>query len=774
MEAFVMLYKLYKISVFDLLKLCKSNEQGLLVLDKDNDMVFNSVVTLTTDEDCALFDQIKLSLELPLENEDPNILLHHLVILDFATLYKSKNSDKAAKAEVLFPNGFILRIDNVDYRMIPFDKSGNMGRNFRITFINDAIREKLNERLNLGIDFNKQTAVLSKYYAYRGLYLSTAQRITHKGFKITPETLVIVKDGVGTKYAPYVKGVSTYTADLFIEGEQIKPVFKVEPKVEQIYVPFDGQGLISPTYANYVNEVLKPAHNRKINSFQIRLPFAKGMLHGVDFHGFISEFDSSYTKGEEYEIKDAFDKPRDLKKAHIIIPQSMFKCFEWVKAATTANFVEDPMQFYCDALDTYKHALYVSGTDLPYGKSKVTTLSYQALNTLDIDKSDFDKILKTHIDYIKRPDLYLRDRNGQTEDVNSNDDSKTYSLPNWQRALFANPQFASTKYIKGQLTNISDSLKAQIAVGKIVVQGQTLYLCRDIIRMMLCLLKDGQVIWEAPPKNRNDRVEGKTYANDIVLFGYRFYLPNKINNLNFKSAYGFLRSPHLSRNEQASLEPLVHNDKSSKSYNDSVALYENYTKDLTGSVLVGVQSLVPLALGGADFDGDLVTVITDSTVNAAINKYHKINGRSWVKKLPYVNIPSVDGLKEEVPDVIPYSLVHNTFSNRIGIISNAAIAFGQNNYGGQDVPKEIAITKNEELTIYAGLEIDATKNGKKPAIPDSVLNIEKADYLKFKDEFIKLKSEPYFHINNLTHEFENNVHTFLGIMDKLDDQLYRL
>lgn len=46
----------------------------------------------------------------------------------------------------------------------------------------------------------------------------------------------------------------------------------------------------------------------------------------------------------------------------------------------------DCMAFYCDMLKKYDHALYVSGTNLPYGHSKYVHLSYQTINTLDFSK----------------------------------------------------------------------------------------------------------------------------------------------------------------------------------------------------------------------------------------------------------------------------------------------------------------------------------------------------------------------------------------------------
>ena len=161
-------------------------------------------------------------------------------------------------------------------------------------------------------------------------------------------------------------------------------------QILEILVPFDGQGFIGPDYAGYINEVLY-TDGKQIGAFQIRLPFAKGMFYDVDFHRFLNEYDENYQAYNDtpYFITDAFGIKRDLKKAQIILTKSMFKCAGWLKTHCKTHSISDPMQFYCNQLINYNHALYVSGTDLPYGHSKVTHLSYQFLNTLDLDKKQF-------------------------------------------------------------------------------------------------------------------------------------------------------------------------------------------------------------------------------------------------------------------------------------------------------------------------------------------------------------------------------------------------
>ena len=96
-----------------------------------------------------------------------------------------------------------------------------------------------------------------------------------------------------------------------------------------------------------------------------------------------------------------------------------------------------------------------------------------------------------------------------------------------------------------------------------------------------------------------------------------------------------------------------------------------------------------MCLGGADFDGDLVNLIFDQDVAEAVKTgvYEREiiseEGRivnELKRKLPVIVIPSTESAKEPVPEHVPYQHIENTFSNRIGQISNAAIAIKQKEY----------------------------------------------------------------------------------------------
>ena len=480
-----------------------------LVVQQENEM-----------EDCPLFHQFFKEIEKSWNsqlNDEPfkitnTTLFDKFVIVDFGDIFfpldeissfpgqKERHEDYLENAKDIVENGFDIYFKNHEkpVHMIAFDKSGNMSRHSRISFIDENYYAGLNTRLNLGMDFSKIPVKESKYYSYRGLYLSSSKRINHKKLIIDADTIVVLHDVRKDEKNPskpitgyyYDKGITIATAKLDVEEdgskEKINCTFLKTKREEllEVDIPFDGAGFISPEYASYINEALGTTG---ATSFQMRLPFMKGMLHEVDVHQFLEEY-NIYKDGEENWYKDVFGKKRDLSKAHIFITESMFKGMKWlIKHLSNLedNKYGHPMEFYCDAMNKYEHALYISGTNLPYGHSKFTHLSYQMINTLDFSKEQFSNVINHHCNYIENPIDFLKEWGNNNDNNVSNDYSKrdkiglTSDIPNWKKAVFKNQKLKTDVYITKQLQNTQKGLLTKLAKGKILVEGQTRYLCRD-------------------------------------------------------------------------------------------------------------------------------------------------------------------------------------------------------------------------------------------------------------------------------------------------------
>ena len=521
------------------------------------------------------------------------------------------------------------------------------------------------------------------------------------------------------------------------------------------------------------------------------------MLHQVDVRGFLDEYNTNKS-GDTHTYVDAFGIKRDLGKARIFITESMFKAKKWIVEylKSTGNEDMDPMAFYCDMLKKYDHALYVSGTNLPYGHSKYVHLSYQTINTLDFSKEQFDRILDRHKSFIKNPIEYLNSFDLEAGDDGDSVDSEEgridYRIPNWRRALIENEQLSDDIYIKHELKNTQKGLLTKLATGKILVEGQTRYLCRDLLPLLVSLLKN-------PPN---------FYPKYLY---FRFYLPTDGNDANadelglgFNSYYAFFRNPHLSRNEQYIMRRFCDTDEVTykstyigkddyKYYMYHREIYDKYFGSLTGIVMVPRHSVLPLCLGGADFDGDLVSIVYNQDVVDAVasgvfvKAKTKLFGEVQMRNLPVIEIPSTLSEKTSIKEHVPYEHIKNTFSNRIGQISDSAISIGQMEYGHvliedsqskteareQSVENESKEEKYSKpscamCTILTGLEIDAAKNGEHPNL-DSILSndIEKCSYIKFLHKFKKLRGEANYSFDNLKVEVkESNGKNYIEVTAK--------
>lgn len=407
------------------------------------------------------------------------------------------------------------------------------------------------------------------------------------------------------------------------------------------------------------------------------------------------------------------------------------------------------------------------------------------INTLDFSETQFEHILDKHCSFIENPIDYLKDCDdlddeniASGDDANDTDESENIftdsKSPVWKKALFKNPALANDIYIKSQLQNIQKGLLTKLVSGKLLVEGQTRYLCRDLLPLLVSLLE-------------NETDMGIFFRR--YLYG-RFYLPmNKYQDLglNYLSYYAFFRSPHLSRNEQLIMQRFTDTDEAhytgdsdyyKNHFKGHLELYKRYFGKLTGIVMVPRGSAAPLCLGGADFDGDLVNVIFhQDVVNAVASGCYKKNTYKsekldkeycyYERILPIITIPALDSPAVELKAHVPFEHIKNTFSNRIGLISNASISIGQTEYGkplnsSSNSTNQVLVTKPnassapvppscEHCTLLTGLEIDAAKNGKHPNL-DPILKEQthQNSYLTFLKKWKQLRSEENYYFSNLT------------------------
>lgn len=728
---------------------CMDGTEGSWSFELDlNDVFLKERVVISMNEhaDSAMFRQIRMAAGID-GNPDEKDLFDKLIYMDFNKVFRERinytnpmarfltNMSPEEKREAidlrgaaLMENGLALRLSGQSDSKVfyPFDKSGNMSRNGMITFISGDLFDKVDERVRLGIDFSDVDVVPSKYYAYRGLMLSNGKRIS--GLDPDEEKVIVIDDDINKITADVVTLKADDNGDLRVNSEGLLSLTDEDGSVTVIkdketeMNSFDGEGIISPAYAQKIcSELFGGAGT---GSFQIRMPFVKGVVHKVDFSGFVTEQLGDGGPGSLM-ITDMFGIERDLTKADMILTASMFKGAKWILAEAEKAGGRDPMKLYFERYKRYGHALYITNTSRGFSGVDEVKMNYQFLNTLAIEEDELDEIMENHYreakavleDPEKGRRALLRRQDTSWRDESEGDD-EGLRLPAWKYALACNAAFVYDPFIRERLTGMSESMVSDGRTGSINVAGAQGFLSRDLLSFMIHVIRQMK---GADADRAIESLERQLMEKD------RFYLPGyRCSGRDEDSYCGILRSPHLSRNEQCAMRPFCP---------DSGSIYERYFGDLTGAIMVPYDSIVPAALSGADFDGDIVKVITDDTVNKAILRgAYEADGGTCRRKYPVADIPSPPGITAKAGERISFDQLRGTFSNKVGYISNAALMIAKHEYRE---PGKAAEYENWSAlcTIAAGLELDSVKTGVRPDL--SVIEEKRG---KGSDRFVQINS----------------------------------
>ena len=325
-------------------------------------------------DDNALFYQIMCVLRgdgfiTPRKQQVIPDLADVIFYVDFGGIFDRSGSNKylerQKKAEAMFrPEGITLDFGTGEEHYRAFERSGSMSRQAKLSFLRADLYDQVRRRIMM--DMTVTQCKLSQLYAYNGLMLSGGTRID--GIEITRPHRVIVVDNPSTL---------THARVITVEENGTRRGFKCYQRVERkegiFSSRFDGEGLISKEYAKLIDKKLCGKHIH--SSFQIRMPFIKGMLHKVDFKDFVRSAGCTY-------VTDIYGIRHPIDEIDIVLTRTMFKGFGWLR--------ENNMTWedYWSVFEKYHHALYITNTDKPEAQP-YTELNYQFLNTLSITAEEF-------------------------------------------------------------------------------------------------------------------------------------------------------------------------------------------------------------------------------------------------------------------------------------------------------------------------------------------------------------------------------------------------
>ena len=465
---------------------------------------------------------------------------------------------------------------------------------------------------------------------------------------------------------------------------------------------FDGEGLISK---EFLDEITSELNNKQETSneyfggsFQIRLPFIKGVVHSCNLKTFYKEHGITTIKGLTFNKEQPY-ADYDVNNIKMIITKSQFKAAKFFKNSKVFDASLNKFDAYINLLNDYDYALGVSfehGLDDIYNTNHLVRLNYQFLSTIPFDKGTLDRIYTENKNKfaIKTSDDYI---------INNILKDNTHYYDSDKRLIKDFKDFyLSTDRYKNERNRNVNSYRNDLYKMKLYTYGYRKYLCADLLELLYSTCYKGKVL---DKKFKSQKMELE-----------EFYAPRTSLNKT-RIPFVLLRNPHYSNREICTLKTVTKENERQK-----------YFGHLTGVLMINPESCAAQKLGGADFDGDEVVLLTDVDREEYINKLETV---ATVKQL-FISIPSLTSSRVIFNFENRAKCIKNTFSSRVGQISNNALTklFALNKEGNlMDGINEIAL-----YTILCGLEIDSVKNGLKPYLPPSTSDKCADFYIGLKDK----------------------------------------
>lgn len=674
-----------------------------------------------------------------------------VVYLDFKGIFdRDADNPKAAlmqkKTEAMFsPEGITLNFGQGDARYLAFERSGSMSRSAVLSFVRADIYEEFSRRMTVGMTLG--VCQLSKLYAYNGLLFSSGTRIETD--MLWDKDAIVVIDNPTAVYPD----VDVITVEDRTGIGDVRNYERVEKKSDIKVTLFDGEGILSPALAEEIDRLYCGKHTH--TSFQIRMPYIKGMVHEVDFHGLFRE--ATVT-----EITDMWGISHPIERVHMILTKSQFKGCGWM--------TENGLTFeeYLKRLRAYRHTLYITGVNRT-DSEQFTDLNYQFLSTLALSGEQF-RPADLPFDWMKdrmdkedeqndsdtgawltktTEEIYYRLLNDEwfqfdyyVDHAPKNPKSRGYRLAGM---LHRNDLLLAEKEYRRELDRAADTILRNFARSNLLVRGTVAYLSADLTLFLAELLKP--------------HTDGNRNAEDI----YRQLMESRPG---YTTAYGLpvgrmtalLRNPHIAKNEEVVVTP---------PYREAF-IRRRYLSHLRGVVMVEPWSLIAERLGGADYDGDMVKVIYEPVICESIASHYKATNEkagdnfSNRNNLPLLSIPTAKPQLRNANDLhARFEAVKSTFSSRVGQISNAALdrsilAYDEN--ANADI-KEKCRQETETLAILTGLEIDSAKSGIKPDL-SAYLNTDdkpRSRYLKYKRLLEDVEDRPAWYEDTFAEQMKDYI-----------------
>ena len=367
-------YSILQISARTILNLARKTETGYRFCFDTNDETNQSAIRKTMQDDCAMYHQLLALIAMDRERvavPEEEALQSSIVYLDFTGIFDRRPVGPVKElqelAEWLFrPEGIEFVFYRGPVRFCAFERSASMSRENKLAFIRADLYEPLWERMTLGMKIGQ--CQLSKLYAYNGLMFTSGRVIDQYDFPMDVDHIIVVDNP-----RSIAKDVSVITVEDDGSSEPVRRYTRVEKTMEIEVLEFDGEGLISAELGYTLDPYAYEKHDH--HSFQIRMPYIKGVVHEVDFHALFEEL------GME-EVEDIEGVRHPVSQVDMILTRSMCKGWGWMKE-NGLSWAE-----YLNRCREYDHRLFISNMDRR-GRDGLTELNFQLLNTAAITAEEY-------------------------------------------------------------------------------------------------------------------------------------------------------------------------------------------------------------------------------------------------------------------------------------------------------------------------------------------------------------------------------------------------
>lgn len=557
------------------------------------------------------------------------------------------------------------------------ERSASMQRNSILSFVDGRIIKELDRRITMDLDIGE--TVLSKYYAYRGLMLSSCHCV--EGW--LPKTIVVPDyyKVIPQQHIKYLYDNTTEFTDK--EGNQRTWTQKdVAEDIRDVEINvFDGAGIHHPAISRKLEELI--GSKTPITSFIVRMPYIKGLSNEVDYEAF-------YARRGVTEITDIWGVKHPVipgSEPMMILTESMYKGLKYFKDDGTYSDWER----YWEKFHKYGHCFGVAKWNFSLDEEPVYTRgNYQILQDLDLSYEEFAPLAYDSIRWIEKiidgDELYTYCFLGLTADNRT-------ALNNYCRAILKNPEMLKEYGVRNYLISLIEKYKDDMKCGKLWLKACFKFRVPDIIMMM-------EHIGGLEVKGRLEADEFFSFNKEGLILGERL----------------IERNPHICRSEHTILKGTTNE------------LLEKYCSHLVNTCIINGKSLTPQRLQGCDYDGDLLFVIDDETMKSGVDRNIPI----------MIDVDDkITTIKERETPQARLTVILRGMISLIGEGSNRASAY-HNKMPKSKEQKELYNKYIDILATCVGKSIDYRKTGVLFNIPRHI-----AKYAKPLPYFMKYASDYY-------------------------------